>query len=304
MSSSGNRAWLAIVLACGMATSSSSCLLIESFSITETAGSGGATGSTTTDATTSTLSSTSTESTSSTSSAGGAGGSGGSSTSSSGSGGGCSCTGLVSAYRFSDAANLGKDFVGNNDFPNVTGSPMQSTVTPNGLPGHSISLDGTSSVCGDLGLTFGSAEDHTLCWWSRPASLGNSTNQFAQTCGYDTWTQNAGVDYLWRINNCNGGTAIDLVVPSVYAAGQWVQICQTYEAASMTREVTIDGDTGQKTTLVDGSPILEPTNQAWCIGSYDGGGYWNGLIYLPLWFDRVLDDAEIQNVSANACCLQ
>jgi hypothetical protein len=210
---------------------------------------------------------------------------------------------LVSAYRFSDAASLGKDYFGNNDFISVEGSPAQSAETPNGLSGHSLSLDGTSSVCIHSGFTFDSASDHTLCWWARPSALGNQTNQFAQTCSYDTWTQNAGVDYLWRINNCNTGTPVDLVVPSVYSVGTWVQICQTYTKATMTRTVVIDGQTTQKTTQVDAAPIVEPTDQPWCIGSYGGGGYWSGLLFQPMWFDRVLSDAEIQNVYATACCL-
>lgn len=191
-----------------------------------------------------------------------------------------------------------------NNFADVTGTPTQSGTTPPGMPGHSLSLDGSSSLCLHSGFTFDSTSDHTLCWWARPASLADSTNQFAQTCAYDTWTQNGGKDYLWRINNCDGGTPIDFAVPNVYAVNQWVQICQTYSAASMKREIVIDGNTGQKATMMDSAPILEPGNQAWCIGSYDGGGYWHGLIYLPLWFDKVLSDAEIQDVHANACCLQ
>lgn len=208
----------------------------------------------------------------------------------------------MSAYLFEDAGNLGSDHLGNNNFTTVAGNPAQSSVTPNGLSGHSISLDGSSSVCITSGFTFDPASDHTLCWWARPAALGDSTNQFAQTCSYDTWTQNGGADYLWRTNNCNAGMPANLVVPSVYAVGQWTQICQTYTSAALKREVVIDGNTAQKTTLVDATPIVDGGGD-WCIGSFNGGGYWTGLIYRPLWFDRVLSDAEIQDVAANACCL-
>jgi hypothetical protein len=195
------------------------------------------------------------------------------------------------------------DYFGNNDFTTIHGSPAQSTTTPSGLGGYSMLLDGSSSVCIRTGFTFDSTKDHTLCWWSQPTSLGNSTNQFAQTCGYDTWTTNSGADYLWRINNCNSGTAVDFQIPNVYSAGNWVQICQTYVSATMTRSVMIDGQATKKYTQVDSFPIVEDSSSAWCIGSYDGGGYWTGFIYLPMWFNRVLTDAEMQQVNKTACCL-
>lgn len=211
----------------------------------------------------------------------------------------CSCTSLVSAYRFADANDLGHDFFGKNSMPTVKGTPKQATAVPPGFSGHSIELDGASTVCIDTGYTFVSTADHTLCWWSRPSALADSTNQFAQTCSYDTWTSNTGANYLWRINNCNSGTAANLEVPNVYAVGKWTQVCQTYQHATMTRTVIIGG---VKTSVVDTVPIVENTS-SWCIGSYGSGGYWTGLIYQPMWFDRVLSDAEIAQVSASACCL-
>jgi hypothetical protein len=213
----------------------------------------------------------------------------------------CSCAGLVSAYRFSDAATLGKDFFGKNDMLTVHGTPKQAAATPPGLAGKSIELDGASTVCIDSGFSFDSTADHTVCWWSRPSALADSTNQFAQQCSYDTWTTTAGADYDWRINNCNGGTAVSFVVPAVYEIGKWTQICQTYSSASKTRTVVINGS--RKSSVTDAVPILEPPAQPWCIGSYGTGGYWTGLIYLPLWFDRALSDAEMAKISSTACCL-
>ncbi len=107
----------------------------------------------------------------------------------------CTCTNMVSAYRFANASNLGHDFLGNNDMTTVHGAPQQSTTVPPGMSGYSIQLDGSSAVCIDAGFTFVSTSDHTLCWWSQPAALANSTNQFAQACAYDTWTTNSGADY-------------------------------------------------------------------------------------------------------------
>lgn len=215
----------------------------------------------------------------------------------------CSCpSGLVSIYLFANAGSLGHDYVGNNDMPTVHGSPKQSTATPSGLPGYSIELDGSSTVCIDSGFTFDSTSDHTLCWWSRPAALADSTNQFAQACSYDTWTTNSGADYLWRINNCNSGTPANLQVSNVYSVGTWTQICQTYTKATMTRAVVVDGQTSQKHVQQDTVPIVENTSN-WCIGSYGSSGFWTGLVYRPMWFDRVLTDAEIQQVYAGACCL-
>lgn len=217
---------------------------------------------------------------------------------------GCVCTNLVSAYRFSDPSNLGHDFLSNNNLTTVTGTPKQSTVTPNGLPGYSIELDGASSVCIASGFTFNSPADHTLCWWSQPAALANSTNQFAQECGYDTWTANSGADYLWRINNCNDGGPADLQVPSTYAIGEWVQICQTYARASLKRTVVLNGKTSSAFSVTDTAPIVMSPTASWCIGSYGGsGGFWTGRIYQPMWFDRVLSDREIQQVYAQGCCL-
>jgi concanavalin A-like lectin/glucanase superfamily protein len=215
----------------------------------------------------------------------------------------CSCpANLVSAYLLSDPTTLGHDAVGSNHFTTLYGSPQRSSTVPNGLSGYSIQLDGSSSVCMASGFTFDSTSDHTLCWWSQPTVLGNSTNQFAQDCSYDTWTTSSGADYLWRINNCNGGTTIDFQVPGIYSAGQWTQICQTYTKSTMTRVVVVNGQTAAKLTHVDTAPIVEPASNAWCIGSYGGGGFWTGFIYRPLWFSRVLSDAEIQEVFANACC--
>jgi hypothetical protein len=215
----------------------------------------------------------------------------------------CACTNLVSAYRFSNPNSLGQDFFGSNHMTTVVGTPTQSTTTPSVFSGYSLQLDGSSTVCIQSGFTFDSTSDHTLCWWTQPAALANQTNQFAQQCNYDTWTTNSGADYLWHINNCNGGTASDLQIANVYSVGTWVQICQTYTKASMLRTVVLDGQTSKKSLVTDPAPILELSSSQWCIGSYGSGGYWTGRIYLPLWFNRVLSDAEIQNVYAHGCCL-
>lgn len=45
-------------------------------------------------------------------------------------------------------------------------------------------------------------------------------------------------------------------------------------------------------------------NERWCIGSYVGAGFWTGLIYKPMWFNRILSDAEIQEIYTNRCCVQ
>ena len=214
----------------------------------------------------------------------------------------CTCTNLVSAYLFTNTSDLGEDHFAKNNFSTVYGTPKQSSTTPPGFTGYSISLDGSSAVCIDSGFTFDSTSDHTLCWWSQPTVLADSTNQFAQACSYDTWTTSSGVDFLWRINNCNSGTPANLQVPNVYSVGTWVQICQTYKSAALTRTVVIDGNTSQKHVVIDSVPIVENTSN-WCIGAYGSGGYWTGLIFRPMWFNRVLTDAEIQDVATKGCCL-
>lgn len=214
----------------------------------------------------------------------------------------CTCTGLVSAYAFALASDLGRDSLGNNDMVVHNGAPAQSTITPPGLTGYSIQLDGKSDVCIQSGYTFNTNADHTLCWWSQPASLVNDADMFAQTCTYDTWTTNSGTAYLWRINNCNGGTSADLIVSNVYTLSTWVQICQTYSRAALRRTVVVNGQTSAKTSLVDSVPVTT-SSSPWCIGSYGGGGFWTGLIYGAMWFNRVLSDAEIQQVYGRGCCL-
>lgn len=215
----------------------------------------------------------------------------------------CACTGLVSMYRFSDSTLLGRDDVGKNNMSTVHGNPKQSTTTPPGFSGHSLQLDGSSTLCIESGFTFDPTADHTLCWWSQPSVLSDKTNQFAQVCAYDTWTGSSGVDYLWRINNCNTGTPANLYVSGVYSVGKWVQICQTYTRASMTRAVVIGGRTSQKVSVTDTVPIVSSPSSQWCIGSYGDGGFWTGLIYRPMWFNRVLGDKEIERISATECCL-
>jgi hypothetical protein len=65
----------------------------------------------------------------------------------------------------------------------------------------------------------------------------------------------------------------------------------------------LNGDPAKKYTVTDTVPIVEDPSANWCIGSYGSGGYWTGLMYLPMWFDRVLSGAEMQQVNANGCCL-
>ena len=213
----------------------------------------------------------------------------------------CGCNGLVSAYRFLDPAHPGQDFLGNNNMTDVEGTPAQSTSTPPGFSGHSLQLDGSSGVCILSGYTFDSAKDNTLCLWSISNVSGiNNGDQFDQSCGYDSWTTNNGADYLWTINNCNSGTLDNIVVPGVFTQGQWVQVCQTYTEATHLGAVVVNGQTSAKVSKTTQPIVMDPN--PWCIGTYQGGGYWNGYVYLPLWFNRVLSDAEIQQVYAHGCC--
>jgi hypothetical protein len=212
----------------------------------------------------------------------------------------------VSAYTFADTSALGRDAVGTNHLVLVVGSPQQSTDVPPGFPGYSLAVDGTSGLCLGSAFTFDSTSDHTACWWSKPAELSDQTNQFADTCGYDTWTTSGGTDYQWRINNCNNGTPSDLDVPNVYTVGAWAHICQTYSRASLTRTVYVNGDIANPHVLVDPAPILMPSGFYWCLGEYyfdgsGGGGFWHGLIYAPIWFDRVLPASDIAAVHDQPC---
>jgi hypothetical protein len=72
-----------------------------------------------------------------------------------------------------------------------------------------------------------------------------------------------------------------------------VHICQTYRSASRSRSVIIVDAQLTTNSTVDPNPIA-PSNNRWCIGSYGNGSFWNGLIYRPMWFDRVLSTDEIR----------
>ena len=213
----------------------------------------------------------------------------------------CSCPGLVSAYRFAVPNALGLDSVGTNHMVTVRGAPKQSPITPPGFSGYSLELDGVDdSVCIQSASAFASSAAHTVCWWSQPAAPTNSnTNQFSQRCSYDTWREPSGSHHDWRINNCSAGEPESLRVENIYAVGTWVQICQTYSPLSNTRAVFVNGS---RRAVSSNSPKIEPTDEPWCIGSSNVDGWWSGRIYLPMWFDRVLSDLEIQQVHAIGCC--
>lgn len=212
------------------------------------------------------------------------------------------CPNLVSGYAFDDPANLGVDSIGTNHMADVIdGTPLQSTDVPPGSAGHSVLLDGVSGMCISSGYTFQSASDHTLCWWAKPTALHDTGDQFAQFCQYDTWTAGGGTDYRWTINNCSGGTRVELVVPNVYSLDAWVNICETYESATQTRTVMIVTDQVATYPAVDPVPI-DVADLRWCIGSYGGGGFWTGLIHRPMWFNRILTETEIRAIHAAPLC--
>jgi hypothetical protein len=198
------------------------------------------------------------------------------------------CPGLVSMYTFDEVTNLGHDSIGPNDMTDVVGTPAQASEVPPGQTGHSIQLDGSSSVCTVTTATFAPSSDHTLCWWTKPSpGIGD---QFVQNCTYDTWTGGA-TTLRWTINNCAGREDFD--IPDVYVQDTWVHICQTYQAATRTRTVIVNGQ--QSYARVDANAI-GVSDKPWCIGSYGNGSFWIGLMYRPMWFDRVLSMGEIQTL--------
>ena len=212
-----------------------------------------------------------------------------------------SCASLISTYLFEETTDLGLDAIGPNHMRQmVTGTPTQSTDVPSGLGGHSVSLDGSSSFCITSAFTFDSGADSTLCWWSKPTIVpADNASQFSQFCSYDSWAA-VGTSYRWTVNNCiTTGTQSHFYVPNIHVVGQWTQICQTYERATLTRRVRI---AGQTSTQVDSFPVDDPTSR-WCIGSFGTNGYWTGLIYRPMWFERVLSDTEIDELYPRSCCV-
>ena len=203
---------------------------------------------------------------------------------------------LVSIYLFGNLSNIGQDYKRTNHMnESIRLGFYRSDNVPAGFSGYSISLNGSSTICTNSKFTFNATSDHTLCWWSNPRILKNGGNQFAQMSIYDTWTTTAGKDYMWTINNGNAPTKSQLIVPNVYAAGGWVNICQRYNKTTLIRDVIINGV--NKYTKVD-YPIGRSTAK-WCLGSYGSGGFWDGNIYQPMWFNRTLDDSEILKIYSN-----
>ena len=103
-----------------------------------------------------------------------------------------------------------------------------------------------------------------------------------------------GNDYRWRTRDVLG-TWYYLYAYDVYSIGSWTHICNTYEGSIFNKSVYVDG------SFVDSQiiPDVRSSTARWCIGSYGGGGYLDGLIYQPLWFDRILSDSEINQIYSN-----
>jgi hypothetical protein len=205
---------------------------------------------------------------------------------------------LVSVYEFSDALNLGTDTKGNNNMDYVYGTPAQSSSFPVGFGGNSINLNGVSALSSEIVNTLDATANHTLCWWANPSSLGNSRNQFARASNYDTWPINTGLGYRWATS---GGGWNYLDISNVYSANTWVHICNVYDRSILTKSVFINGGFRGSNILINN---IVTSSSPWAIGAYcfsaiNCGGRWQGLIYQPMWFNRVLSDGEINSVYSN-----
>jgi hypothetical protein len=218
------------------------------------------------------------------------------------------CSSLISVYRFDVAANLGLDSVGAQQMGTVYGSPQQSTQVPPGLTGHSLQLDGSSTVCTGMGLNFDQSKSHTACWWANTSAIGVG-EQIAQYCAYDTWWGGIGgtADYNWTINHCNTQPQQNVASPSLYQVGAWVRICQSYDQTTQATALwTLRGSIPFNTS-VQSTTVFQSGTLPWCIGSFRnvvGGvnaGYFKGLIYRVQWFGRVLDQTEIETLDSNPC---
>ncbi|MFP4112573.1 MAG: LamG-like jellyroll fold domain-containing protein, partial [Candidatus Woesearchaeota archaeon] len=208
---------------------------------------------------------------------------------------------LVSIYLFEDPSNLGVDTKENNDmgienggFTN--GNPEQSLVVPNSCSGYSLRLDGDDSICAAHSSSFDASSSHTLCWWVNPQS-SSSGNNFAHASRYDTWDGDTPDVYRWS-TNFDGWNRLD--ISNVFSQDKWVHICNVYDKNAGSKTVYINS-TSSGSSSVSGMP---GTSGEWCIGSYcfsDGncGGYLNGYIYQPMWFNRSLDETEIEEIYLN-----
>ena len=80
----------------------------------------------------------------------------------------------------------------------------------------------------------------------------------------------------------------------------------TTNGGSTYRWRIINGEVANPHAVTDAQPILMRAGYYWCIGSYyfdsgGGGGYWDGVIYAPIWFSRVLSPADIKAIHDQPC---
>lgn len=195
--------------------------------------------------------------------------------------------------------NLGDDYKGNNHMDSISGSPAQSTNVPAGFSGYSVELEvGTWDwLCIESGYTFDPTQDHSLCFWANPSSMGVRRSPFGQKCYYDNLTSDDGTSHIWIINMCplGGPDKREFEVLNVYSQNTWVHVCHTYNSSELTRQIVINGT--NKYTEIDDVPLNYLTGSFWCISNY--GGHWDGYIFKPMWFDRILLDNEINSIYSN-----
>ena len=206
-------------------------------------------------------------------------------------------TSLVSVYEFSDALNLGTDTKGNNNMDSEYGIPVQNTNVPSGFSGNSVELAGAESLSILSGSTLDQTQNHTLCWFAYPTP-SISGNQFSKASNYDTWPVST-TGYRWATNTAGGWDYLDIL--GIYTVDQWVYICNVYDASGLAKSVYVDGAFADSSVLVEG---ISASSGPWSIGSYcfsalSCGAFWQGLIYQPMWFDRVLSGTEINQLYTN-----
>ncbi|MDD4103349.1 MAG: autotransporter-associated beta strand repeat-containing protein, partial [Kiritimatiellae bacterium] len=208
---------------------------------------------------------------------------------------------LQAHYRFNDAAQLGKDSSGNGYHLTPGNSPMFTAAGKDGGAAQfsTASKDTLAANVFPATLPTGNSS-YTMTAWCNPSS-GNTIGMPVYWGASSSSTYGSGVLFRFASatgilvsnfgNNQTVEAGYDLFTQTLN--GGWHHFACTYDGATRTRRVYIDGVlkyTGSRTT------DLVVSDQVFLLGGapYSTANYYDGLLDEVMIFNRALNDSEIQ----------